>query len=211
MSFTDKVTIEKCEYSATEDLETVVPVSNRITKQAFKNIHCAICNNVSRDDIIYWTVNLTCTEAVFLPRSLTDVVFQVLELKNCNMLFKLPEGYMPSSCKQVISSCNVTGEWDRYDPMIEVGCAAYWSQFSDFFKNYKNIFCFICNIHYSDNTTYCGAAKWHPQDVSPVSFTALFDFRPLQMQPSNTEDVPSDNCSNGCVFDHHQVKKTTYH
>ena len=208
VTFIDEVTNQNCEKAPEKDLENAVPVSDQSTKEAYKNVYCAICNYVKEDYIVYWDVKIACTESSLIPYSLSNVLTQVLAEPTCNILFIPPtpwKKYRPASCVEVISTCNVSGDWALYDPIIEAGCVAYLSPFNMFQDTYRNIFCFLCNRPHSD-VTFCGEEKREQPIFPSVSFAALLDFRPMQLQsPNIISDIRAVNCSSGFVYDHYQV------
>jgi hypothetical protein len=127
----------KCEghiATAIEDfnLNDHVPVSSRSTMKTYRNMHCARCNGVARSDWVYWTPELSCSKQddvqMLTSTSLGELIHRVYQNSLCNILFVPPNDVISQKCdNNVISSCNATGLWDKYDPLLEAGCAAYTS------------------------------------------------------------------------------------
>ena len=210
MEFQDTEIGYKCETSTSEELDILLPVSHKSTKEAYKNVFCAMCNYNAEETLLFWKINVTCQGSGFIPTSMSNVVTQIKALHDCNMIFEPPIGYDPPMCDRLISTCNVTGKWDMYDPLVEAGCAAYLSEFVFYADRYRNIFCYICNSKYG-NYPKCGRAKTTPGLPGTVSFTALLEFRPLRRQ-TRTEILAQNQitCSRGFVYDHYQVGYLTY-
>ena len=209
VTFIDRVTISACENPKTNLLQNLVPVSDENTKEAYKNKHCAMCNYVKERNILYWDLKLACSDSSFIPNTLSNIIAQVRAQPKCNILFIPPsprKKYQPAYCSEVTSACNVTGDWDLYDPLVEAGCAAYLSPFYDFKGTFRNIFCYLCNFPNSAYSPSCISKKEHPVFPFP-SFAALLDFRPVQTRSSvmANDDSQSFNCTSGFVYDHYQV------
>ena len=116
----------------------------------YRNKHCAVCNNVTVTD--YNRISLLVTHCekktvdINVYRSIAEMQVR-LRLSKCNLRFDLrykrrflcPDYYG-------ISQCNVTGMWDVWDEEVEMTCKSYDSKFLIF----KNIFCYACNVGYSD-------------------------------------------------------------
>ncbi|XP_052063031.1 uncharacterized protein LOC127702768 [Mytilus californianus] len=49
--------------------------------------------------------------------------------------------------ENIISSCNVSGTWESYDPSIEWACRNY----DNLYHTFRNVFCYICNPPVSMN------------------------------------------------------------
>ena len=205
LDFQNSRTVVDCEQPKDNAPDQVIPVSDKQTKEAHRNVHCAKCNKVSEDDILIWEVRIKCHDgSVIIPGPVSKILEQIKQTRNCNMLFYPPEGYSPTPClKNVISECNSTGLWDRHDPLVDLACGAYTSHF-DNIKVYKNVFCNICNRR--------SIEEWqcNPKIIVPepegliVSFVALLDFKPYISTPE-THVTQHKQCSDGFVYDYFKV------
>ena len=205
LNFPNSRTVVDCEQPTDNAPDQVIPVSDKHTKEAHRNVHCAKCNKVLEDDILVWEVRIEChDDFVVIPGPIIKVIEQIKQTRKCNMLFYPPEGYRPPAClKNVISECNSTGLWDRYDPLVDSACGAYTSHF-DNIKVYKNVFCNICNRRSTE--------EWqcNPKIIVPepegliVSFVALLDFKPDISTP-DTHVNQHKTCSDGFVYDYFKV------
>ena len=211
LTFTDKVITDACEAESMDDLERIRPVSDSKTEEAYKNKYCAICNYVKEKNILYWDLKLACEVSSFIPGNLSTIIPQVRAERTCNILYIPPapkKKYEPPFCREAISSCNKTGRWDIYDPIVEAVCSAYTSSFKANDKIYRNIFCYLCNSQNNDNSND-GKACNSNKDNNPYpypSFAALLDFRPRQLQAAiMVKEEENSNCSSGFVYDHYQV------
>jgi hypothetical protein len=67
----------------------------------------------------------------------------------------LPSNFLSNqtffASKQVIDTCNVTGQWRGYDEDVVTGCATLTEKVymvaikQRYYQYYKNVFCAICN------------------------------------------------------------------
>ena len=197
---------EKCETAKNNTLEDVTPVIHKYTKESYKNIYCAQCNNIDADKIEPWRVRVQCHNGtVLFPISESRLVSDIRHSNTCNMAFKPPVGYPVPYCTsgQSISECNTTGSWDRYDPLVEAACSAYTS---NFFSDFRNIFCYVCNCP-NDYLDWCyiHRPKFMPSELA-VTFAALFDFRPAQKSPR--EITAQSDCPSGMVYDRYKVSNS---
>ena len=202
VDYEDLTVAKMCECGVDDDLARLTPVTHKYTKEAYKNIYCAKCNNIGKDDVVAWDINIKCHKrTVMFPKSASQVVSQVRNTDKCNMEFSPPSGYPKPYCNtdDEISQCNSTGEWTNYDPLVEAGCAAYTSNF----VGYKNVFCYICNRHQATSfRCYSKKDKWKPE-FHKVTFAALFDFKPALTPSANQAKIA--DCPTGLVFDHYKV------
>ena len=128
----------------------------------YRNKHCAICNNetVSDDKRISLAVT-DCEQNTFDINvySSIDEIQQRLTMSKCNLRFPLNYLAIGDVCPDynTISQCNVTGMWDVWDEEVEMTCKSYDRKFLIF----KNIFCYACNVGYSDFTPFVHTCTNH--------------------------------------------------
>ncbi|KAL4220580.1 hypothetical protein ACF0H5_020978 [Mactra antiquata] len=143
--------IGKCQnWRQFSDIHVQTPVSTVTGNAVFKNRYCAECNFVQQ--IEPWTPTIACLQGLFNMIDFDDVITTIETSADCYMVFNPPPGYSHISCYDVIGECNVTGQWEFYDPYIEEACAFYIIPFQ---YNYRNVFCFICNSKSSANVPSC--------------------------------------------------------
>jgi len=74
---------------------------------------------------------LNCPDNLY-DLSLDDVAIQIYVLGECNVLSEPHEGanmrefYCSPMDGAAFENCNVTGQWDIYDPAIRSMCLDYW-------------------------------------------------------------------------------------
>ena len=113
-----------------------------MTQDSFQNYYCAQCNNVLDENIVY-LASFQCLNGKLMPSSMETLASEVESAPDCNINFKLPQnGMMLPLCTPKILTCNITGRWKIYDPIIEAGCHAYTAVYE---HQYNNIFCYLCN------------------------------------------------------------------
>ena len=163
--YSDEVTKEKCENpDEFADWDTKIPVvhDRPILNNNYQNIHCALCHNVSRTNLINWEVALHCSKGELLPSSIETILDEVRLAQYCNIVYKYPlQDNAMDTCEPVISRCNETGEWEKYDAVTEAACHAYIDIYEG---KYKNLFCYLCN-------------RWRPYNLPPVC--VYFDGGPV--------------------------------
>ena len=194
------VTRGRCEEPGqVTDLDTDLPVIDNITQNIFRNLYCALCNNVHQKNVVYWDASVQCSKGVLLSTSVKTVVDDVNAAPDCNIVYNPPpiEMVLPE-CTYKISECNVTGRWEIYDPVIEAACHAYTAVFKSETK-YNNIFCFLCNEPFFSAPGICPSI---PDDFTFVSFSALLRFK----GPPQQVDVPvpeegASKCNDVQIYD----------
>ena len=115
----------------------------------YRNKHCAVCNNETVSDYKRLSLLVThCEHETFdinVFRSIAEMQ-EILRISKCNLRFELLTKPFMCPDYNTISQCNVTGMWDVWDEEVEMTCKSYDSKFLIF----KNIFCYACNVGYSD-------------------------------------------------------------
>lgn len=200
----EPLTKEKCE-NPDEFLvwETKVPVTDRETFMTYQNIFCALCNDVSEENIVNWDASVRCSSSIVMPVSKDTIVEAVNAADDCNIIYDLPQiGMILPECDLVqVSACNMTGRWDVYDSVIEAACHAYSSVFK---QKYKNIFCFLCNEPVTSLPAICFSQEGKG---IPFSFSALLRF--TASEEENIVHAPEGNaisiCKDSQILDHFKV------
>ena len=126
---------------------TLYPVYDPVSDINFYNHRCAECNGAY--NYVYWNLDL---EALTYERSLTTCLNAISGRRpsDCKIGFTPPKemNKMRHICSHdLISTCNVTGQWKQYDANLELACSAMFSPVLDRIglPEYANIFCAHCN------------------------------------------------------------------
>lgn len=135
--------LEKCEGDDENRNMSKLPVTDLITGKHFKNKYCAACHGIKEENQIVWGMTVNCILPHFKLTSMDTLVESVLQSETCNLIYSSPIVLSQADkCEDVVSTCNVTGEWQQHDPLVERTCLAYASPFRTI---YRNVFCYICN------------------------------------------------------------------
>ncbi|CAC5404827.1 unnamed protein product [Mytilus coruscus] len=146
------------------DLETQlqnVPVTSITSGLTFRNIYCLQCFNDSLEYAKHWSLEIDCEEEGNLNfMSNYSQIIKLSKSKKCDLFYDTSflENYT-RSCQMnenIISMCNVSGTWNKYDSNIEYACKVYDNNFYMF----KNIYCYMCNPpEKSDVITGCNITE----------------------------------------------------
>ncbi|XP_060606745.1 uncharacterized protein LOC132759038 [Ruditapes philippinarum] len=187
--------IDKCEHSDNyTDITTKVPVTDEKTLFIYKNQYCAYCHNASDKDLHHWDANVWCFKSILKLKGIRTAVTEIFAAESCNLVYKRPKFLTPNyECKMVISTCNVTGLWEIYDPDIEAGCAAYSTIYN---FRYRNVFCYLCN---SNETRVPKICKDKLSPTVFVDFTAILKVR--TETDTISEFRPAENCESNQIYD----------
>lgn len=135
----------QCEGSknVTEQIQNL-PVTSKETRFTYKNKFCAECYNDL--NIENWSFGSICEDFIdFNFMSSFDEIIQNAIIKKCKFGSFSKNAYVRGCDKNrnidIISTCNVSGTWETYDPNIEWACVNY----ENFYGMFRNIFCYICN------------------------------------------------------------------
>ncbi|XP_071176205.1 uncharacterized protein [Mytilus edulis] len=136
---------DQCEGSknVTEQIQNL-PVTSKETRFTYKNKFCAECYNDL--NIENWSFSSICESFTdFNFMSSFDEIIQNAIIKKCKFGSFSKNAYVRGCDKNrntdIISTCNVSGTWETYDPSIEWACINY----ENFYGMFRNIFCYICN------------------------------------------------------------------
>lgn len=200
--------ITQCKYNATYSIQnmcenadnytefyTKVPVADRTTNVTYRNKYCALCNGIAEDVLVFWTVRIDCDKEGFDGNDINTIVEDVYSTATCNLIYDVPPDSglnVPRCTKILISTCNETGLWQTYDAEIEAACHAYTTIYR---SDYKNVFCYMCNIH-----DLSGVNDWCPNLPQPFDFPSFSAYLVL---PSNDleETKLSTKCNEKELYD----------
>lgn len=191
----DSEVVDKCEHPENyEDLYAHLPVLDTDSLFSYQNKHCAKCNNVPEQRLMFWKLSVQCLTDRYYETNITSIIEDVKMTVSCNLIYDPPDiiKLSPPICKEMSTTCNETGQWKRYDSAIEQACHAYTRVYKGY---YKNIFCFLCNIaDYSPLSRLCTSI---PPPYDFPKFSALL------VLPDEEEDVAmvTDTCGENQILD----------
>ncbi|XP_033761048.1 uncharacterized protein LOC117342867 [Pecten maximus] len=154
------------------------PVTSAKYAFTFRNKFCAECNGIT--NYTEWNIDISCFDFVDLNfLSSYEAIFNTAESRGCQLKYKTDRNDM-RTCRGTTSQpsvkifepvktwCNVTGTWTYYDKDIESACS---TDDMPRYKNYRNIFCFICNppdylVEQEIISTCNVSGIWSPYDAS---------------------------------------------
>ena len=173
--FEDKPVAEWCAHPGADGtFDSLIPVSDSST--TYRNRFCAVCNNV--EDFSYlsnWDLEISCGSILQLP---DKNLLQTIKEKQCNMNYIPPkDSSIQHECKIVpysISECNITGRWEKYDPMLEAGCHSFVDPFN---QTFANVFCYLCNTLMAAQLelSFCKLGSGDILDDISPPFSAILD------------------------------------
>ena len=198
---TDVDNVDKCENrQGRADLSYAMPVDDTTTRITYANKYCALCHSIPLTNISIWTAHVKCTTRVFTPKTEKTILADINATNDCDLSFNPIKNHYTKFCKNVISSCDKTREWDRF---TEQACKLYSSPY---LGKYRNPFCARCNgynvTRHKRSSTNCGILipPWAP-------FSALLDFRPEQ---DVDELQPASKCADDQLYDSYAVSFLSY-
>ena len=126
---------------------TLYPVYDPVSDINFYNHRCAECNGAYK--YVYWNLDL---EALTYERSLTTCLNAISGRRpsDCKIGFTPPKEMNTKRhvCSHdLISTCNVTGQWKQYDANLELACSTMFSPVlgRTGWPEYANVYCAQCN------------------------------------------------------------------
>ncbi|XP_071081451.1 uncharacterized protein [Haliotis cracherodii] len=176
---------EKCEHGElgyVQDGRLVTAPHPFNTSVTFRNKYCAACYDVN--NYTPWDVYINCPK-YFDSSKYTDINSLIRSAKglDCLVSTNIKNNSHVHTCiseKTLVSTCNVTGLWQEYNKSIEEACHSYYNPT---LKNYKNIFCHLCNGE-SEQELKCPSVC-HTSKVKGVvfmPFVALLNFENLDAE-----------------------------
>ena len=156
------------------NLETAVPVTQE--GLTFRNMYCAYCNGIRAGFWESWNINVFCSDTVSLA---DENLLATIREKMCNLFYLKKITFLVHNCTQpspLISRCNETGLWRRFDNATALACNSFDDPFN---FTYKNYFCYVCNTDepVQLNSWQCSdPRKDSPLITPPYSFSFDLDF-----------------------------------
>ncbi|KAK3608552.1 hypothetical protein CHS0354_042529 [Potamilus streckersoni] len=182
------------ETSNDTNLKLNVPVTDIERKLTYRNRYYAICHKVEKENWKAWQSEVMCLSASH-RLSTMSIIQAVRDSNDCDVVFKPPLNVEVNECEDVVSDCNITGLWARYDPVVESACHAFTSVFN---MLYRNIFCFICN----GSPDVHRGCKVKALSFKPIAFSALLNIDILFEEKLQSSE--NGQCTANEIYD--QVK-----
>ena len=194
-----------------KSLSELVPVYMTDRHAMYKNIHCATCNSAKH--ILYLDTLVKCERNdvhSVIGLAGPEDIFSYLQDSNkplCNIIFKIPKHpkiQQRDSLECVrtdVSSCNSTGSWENYDPVLNRACNSFYSPVQAriprdrYDKVFKNMACYKCNNRDRLNRKSPLCSKMHQTNTDVVELTLNFD--PTLAQPEPIRSSYSLNTESG--------------
>lgn len=205
LSNMDRTIQSKCEQPHMfDDFYTKVPVIDINTLYSYQNKFCAKCNYVNNDALLYWDVNLRCSEVEDLIIADITTLVDDVNSNNCNLKYTIPNipGTDTAFCSTgVISQCNETGVWKDYDPDIEAACLAYSGLFTANKIKYRNVFCYHCNVEIVSESMDNCSINDDLITERPFAYSALLKLSTLERDTEITRSDSSIAGSKDQIYD----------
>ncbi|XP_052274013.1 uncharacterized protein LOC127873948 [Dreissena polymorpha] len=200
-------------------LESNVPVLDTRTNVTYANKYCAQCN-IATDhdgtfsnivgDLVVWDSILQCQHsneaiAIFEAYDQDSFIKAILQSTSCNVIYTPKPGIIghETACRvPQIAKCNDTGDIVKYDPLIKKACDGFTSIF---YREFKNVFCFLCNtntIYYPTCPLFPSIIFWGTSQLFP-EFSTLLAFNTETDEPTPNA-LQSPGCSSGQVYDKYE-------
>ena len=140
----DAEIIEKCENPEFDtSLKSLIPVTDTTSHIIYRNVFCTQCNTVTGATFKSWGVKIGCDGNFAPAKNMLDEMYKA----QCTINFIRVDNTLLRHCDKPsysISTCNETGQWQKYDELTNTACNSFVDQFNFTFKNY---FCYLCNVH----------------------------------------------------------------
>ena len=207
LNYKNDYVINMCEKPTWKSMDEYIIVSNKKTKEAYKNRYCARCNFVDEDNLVLWTTSLEChNKTVLLYQSPDTLLPELKQSTMCNVMFHQPENYETPNCEPLISTCNGKDQLGKYDPVVEKACSAFTAPFIGDGRKYTNILCYVCHVGDEKISDACCTSTLPKPDLLPslISFNVILDFKFLAPDPTKTEKSELA-CPESAIYDHYKV------
>lgn len=146
-----------------------IPVYSFVTNRTYANINCSNCHG--ENETISWTYYIDCPYEEMDIDDYTDTpsLWNDILQNGCTLTFTPPLNIFQRDCEMnsLISTCNITGNWDVYDKEIKDACADYRKPY----KFYQNVFCFLCNTGKEQRKVL----KLTESNKTPISFESKYN------------------------------------
>ncbi|KAH9520296.1 hypothetical protein Btru_060441 [Bulinus truncatus] len=190
-------------------LEANTRVSDARTGVGYYNKYCALCNNVLEFES--WLISIDCFHYLDVYQAVTESDLIEMSLQpdsNCLVREKPPSDHY-YSCdvlwfRNVIDSCNTSGQWPNYDPEIEYNCLHQFEKITSRIlvglTVYKNVFCALCN----SAGLPCGIEMRveHGNSFPKLPFKLILNPQQLLQQEMKIKNVDHSDIQRQCPLAH---------
>ena len=175
-------------------VDSIIPVSDVIGKEVYRNKYCFYCNNIGKDiHLVPWKATVG-NENPIDPKD--EMFWKRLKAQRGNVLFEAPNFIPINTCYKYqpafhISSCNVTGLWPVYNRSIEAACESFIDPFN---HTYRNYFCYLCNVAENPSPGDWICTKGNTTSGNTVytpPFAAILDITVLDTDYDESKDLIS--------------------
>ncbi|GFO46555.1 G-protein coupled receptor mth [Plakobranchus ocellatus] len=214
----------KCEQEpAYKDLslETFNRVIDLDTNVTYFNVYCAKCHGVKKT--LDWDVSIKCATSQWVYQATDESTLFNLSVQphsTCGVDQNRPLQFDPRPIclewwfKDVIDSCNVTGEWKEHNSQVQWLCenivGLTYRLHDDKRRTFANVFCFLCNTpdmpkHFGDDVCLFPdlGVNWSPEVAhSGLPFSVLLGTAKEEKLAPSVESFKQLNlhCSPGCFW-----------
>ncbi|XP_019918392.3 uncharacterized protein [Magallana gigas] len=120
-----------------------IPVYSFVTNKTYANVNCSKCHG--ENETVSWAYYIECPYKEIDIDDYTDApsLWNGMMYSSCALKLTPPVNTFQRHCEvtSLVSTCNITGDWDVYDKEIQDACKHYQKPY----KFYQNVFCFLCN------------------------------------------------------------------
>ena len=161
------------------------------TKRIYYNRDCAVCNNV--DDFQPWQYYIMSDA---MDGTSNEMLLDALGGHSYPIVFIPPniDDVKKYECfESAIKVCNVTGQWQEYDPAVEEACHRFQAPVFHRLANvmFNNIYCIICNGKTDDYYERCRQHPIYTRGGLGVAISGLIDFTTISKTLSPVASVGS--------------------
>ena len=140
-----------------DDILRLIPVSEPKYGVTFKNIYCALCNEISHHDVLFWRAEVGCRmqknniqvseyiQDTLFENDIENATFNNVTEKCINKMYRyeLPLNIPPPRpCKRMINTCD--DGWNDFEKQKKCRNGPQAVVYG-FTVVYRNIYCAICN------------------------------------------------------------------
>ena len=204
-------------------LSDLIPVYMPEAEVLYKNIPCASCSDVDANQLVFLDPVLKCMHgdiAAVIEQDDPEQIFAYLQDRieeTCNIVFEMPPGLLTNQRQSLecysqidIESCNVTGLWTHYDPVLNTACDEFNAPVRIFDDDhgeqvFKNLACYKCNKQdLNESEPVCNGND----DVVKLTLNYMKTPNDVEQEPAlKNYDVSegTEQCNEGFFLDTYKV------
>ena len=117
--------------TVSQTFNDILPVTDITSNLTYLNKHCALCNNVKLNSVVFWEPLLQCNGRVnHNYKTEAELIKFAMETPGCNIEYTLDDYEPVELCDSVIRSCNETGQWLEFNLFTAKACLFYDSLYT---------------------------------------------------------------------------------